>query len=168
MRSDLDNRAYYLVFFEALHILVLLLTSNENVHVEVFVTLRDHEIKDWNDISWVVNNLAVQALIKLEDVIAINFKYVLVESTNFLQLLHVVALLDVLFFVFLLVIILFYLFKVVDEIFEFRLNVTSVDVSSPDDLSGRTRLISIKVVDDSSRGGVILIVDNGLIASWVE
>ena len=157
-----------LIFFEALHVLVLLLTSNENVHVKVFVAIRDHEIKDWNDIGWIINNLAVQTLIELEDVIAVNFEYILVEFTDLLQLLHVVALLDVLFFVFLLVIIFFYLFKVVDEIFEFRLNVTSVDVSSPDDLSGRTRLISIKVVDDSSRGGVILIVDNGLIASWVE
>ena len=81
---DLDNCTQILILFEALHVLVLLLTSNENVHVKVFVAISDHEIKDWNDIGWIIDNLAVQALIKLEDVIAVNFENILVEFTNFL------------------------------------------------------------------------------------
>ena len=118
VRSDLDDRIHVLILFEAMHVLVLLLTSGENVHVELFVGFRDDEIKDWNDISWVINNLAVQALIKLEDVITVNFEYALVKFTDFFQLLHVVAFLDVLLII-LLVIVFSDLFKVVDEIFEF-------------------------------------------------
>ena len=118
VRPNLDDRIHVLILFEALHVLVLLLTSDENVHVELFVGFRDDEIKDWNDISWVIDNLAVQALIKLEDVITVHFEYALVKFTNFFQLLHVVAFLDVLLII-LLVIVFSDLFKVVDEIFEF-------------------------------------------------
>lgn len=134
VRPDLDDCVQVLILFE-LHILIFLLATNENVHVELFVNLCNNEIEDWDDIGWVIYNLAVQTLIELEDMIAVNLQHILVEFTDFLQFLHIEALLDVLGVVLLFIIILSNLLKVVDEVFEFHLNIASVDVGPPDNLS---------------------------------
>ena len=80
---DLNDCVHVLIFVETLHILVFLFTSRNIVHVELFENLGHNKIEDWNNIGRIVDNLAVQSLIELEDMIAIDFKHIQVEYTDF-------------------------------------------------------------------------------------
>ena len=99
--------------------------------------MSDHKIEDWNDIRGVVFDLAVQALVKLENVITVDVKNTFINISDFLELLDVVGSLTESFIVHVFIIfVVFDLLKVVYEILQLHLDFICVDIGSPDDLSG--------------------------------
>ena len=84
---DLDNLVEFGVFIHELilHRLVAL-AQCVDVEAKIPVGLRDHQIKDRNHICWVVDNLAVQALVILVNVIAVHLQDILVKLSNLLKL----------------------------------------------------------------------------------
>ena len=151
MRSNLDNLIELIVIFHEfiVHVLVFTLCKSVNVQTEISVGLCYHQIEYWNHISGIVYNLAVQTLVKLENVIAVYFEYILVELPYFFQFGHVVALSDVLLVTFVITI-LVDLLKVVNEVFQLHLDIICVDVCPPDYLSVRTILSTCHVVQQGS------------------
>ena len=63
---------------------VLLILPANVVHIQLFVDLRDDQIKDRDDVGRIVLNLLVKVLIKLEDVIAVNVQHISIKFTHFL------------------------------------------------------------------------------------
>jgi len=139
VRSDLDDGFSHVRVLE-LHLLVFLVTSRHNFHADILVALGHDKIEDWNDVGGVVDDLAVQTLVELEDVVAINLEHADVELSDLLDLLHVVAADQSV--VGNLVVILPDFFEVVDEVFEFHRDVTRVYVRAPDDLGVRAHFIA--------------------------
>jgi len=122
------------------HVSILVVLTSNVVHVEFLVNLRDHQIKDWDDVRRVVLDLPVKHLIELEHMVAVNVKDVSIKLAHISQFLNVVWCFLELLVIFIVVIIL-YLLKVVDEVFEFHLDLICVDVGSPEDLRVRAGLI---------------------------
>lgn len=86
MWSDLDDLVEFSVFIHKLVIhLLITLSQSVDIEAEISVGLRDHEIEDWNNICWVVNNLAVQAWVICEDVVTVHLKYILVNLPDLVQ-----------------------------------------------------------------------------------
>lgn len=102
------------------------------VHEHFLTYCRHNEIKDWNNVSWVVYNLSVQRWIELEYVLTVDVQNQLFNFTHFLKLLQVEWLCRVLSFI-IGVIALFY--ESVDEVFDFHLHFISIDVCTPEHLS---------------------------------
>lgn len=73
----------HLVIVHVIVSILFILTANV-VHIKLFVNLCDDQVKDRDDIRWIVLNLLVKVLIKLEDVIAVDIQHVAVKFTNFL------------------------------------------------------------------------------------
>ena len=151
MWSNLDNLIELIVIFHEfiVHVLVFTLCKSVNVQTEISVGLCYHQIEYWNHISGIVYNLAVQTLVKLENVIAVYFEYILVELPYFFQFGHVVALSDVLLVIFVVIVLSDFL-KVVNEVFQLHLDIICVDVCPPDYLSVRTILSTCHVVQQGS------------------
>ena len=139
VRSNLDDLVVEFVISHELIGIVLSLTADV-VHIKLLVDLGHHKIENGNDVRGVVLNLAVKHLIVLEDVIAVNVEDVSVEFTHFLQLLDVVGCFLELLVVFVIVVVLD-LLKVVDEVFEFHLDIAGVDVGAPEDLGVGAHLV---------------------------
>lgn len=114
----------------------------DTINIKLFENLRNDKIENGNDVSWVVFNLAVQALIESVDVVHVNIE------DNFFSFFHLLHFFDVkrssgvLVIVVSVIIIVFHLNKVVDKVFEFDLDFSSVDVSSPQHLSRSGMLLS--------------------------
>ena len=140
VRSNLnDVLATKLIVIHIVVSFLVILTANI-VHIELLVDLSHHQIEDWDNISGVILNLSVKHLVKLKDVVAVDVEDVAIKVTHFLQLLDVVwSPLELL--VIIIIVIILYLLKVVNEVFEFHLNITSVNISSPEDLCVRAHLI---------------------------
>jgi hypothetical protein len=137
---------------------ILLVLPAYVVHVELLVDLGDHQIEDRDDVCWVVLDLPIKHLVKLENVIAIDIEHVGVHLTDFFQTLDVVWGLLVLLVVIIITVILD-LLKVVNEVFEFHLDVIRVDVCAPKNLCVRAHLMSplkLSVVHHACRGGLII------------
>lgn len=99
--------------------------------------------------------MAVESLIILENMVAVDLENSVFHLLNFLKLLHVVGLLVKVVIVSLLFIfIVLHFHKRLDEVFEFTLDFRSINVSSPDNLSGRTHFVgsSQLVVKETSAG----------------
>ena len=101
--------------------------------------LHSHEIKDWDDICWIVFQLLVERLVELKDMAAIYIKGVLLGLSYLFEQIDVVRLLvHVLIFSVLAVHV---MVVVLDdrergqEVFQLRLEVGGVDVCSPQNLS---------------------------------
>ena len=167
MRPYLNDLVEFSIFIHKLIIHVLVFTFAKSVHVEgkISVRLGHHEIKDWNDICWVVNNLAVQLLIKLEDVITVNFKHILVKLPNLLQFSHIIAP-SLVNLVVILVIIVQNLLKVADKVLQLHLDIVCVDVCPPNDLSVGTVFSTSHVIQKCSIR--LLLSCIRLIAIWIE
>ena len=163
----LNDLIEFSIFIHKLVIHVLIFTFCKSVHVEgeISVRLSYHEIKDWNDICWIVNNLAVQCRIKLVDVITVNFEHILVKLSNLFQFCHVIALSDVLLIV-IVVIIVPYLLKVVDKVLQLHLDIVCVDVCPPNYLGMRAVFSTSHVIQ--KRSIRLLLSCIRLIAIWIE
>ena len=148
-----------------IHVLVFAFCKSVHVECEISVRLGYHEIKDWNDICWIVNNLAVQCWIKLVDVITVNLEHVLVKLPYLLQFCHVIALSDVLLIV-IVVIIVPDLLKVVDKVLQLHLDIVCVDVCPPNYLGMRTVFSTSHVIQKCSIR--LLLSCIRLIAIWIE
>ena len=138
VRANLDD----LIVAELIivHVVIILLVLSTNVvHVKLLKDLRYDEIENGDDIRRVVLDLSVKHLIELEDVVAIDVEHVSIQLSHFLQLLDVVWSLLILLVVLIIVIILD-LLKVVDEVFEFHLDIACVDVRAPENLGMRAHL----------------------------
>jgi hypothetical protein len=68
-----------------IHHLVILTSIQE----QLFITLRDYQIKNRNNISWVVLNLSVELLIIGVNMTTINIKYIRFCFFNLLQLFYI-------------------------------------------------------------------------------
>lgn len=137
--SHLDDLVVEFVVTHELVSIVLGLTTDV-VHIELLVDLGHHEIENGNDIRRVVLNLAVKHLIILKDMVTVDVQHISVEFAHFLQFLDVVrGFLELLVVV--VIVVVLDLFKVVDEVFEFHLNIAGVDVGAPEDLGVRAHLI---------------------------
>ena len=73
----------HLVIVHVVVCILFILPANV-VHIQLFVDLRDDQIKDRDDVGRIVLNLLVKVLIKLEDVIAVNVKHISIEFAHFL------------------------------------------------------------------------------------
>ena len=167
VRPHLNDLVEFSIFIHKLIIHVLVFSFSESVHVEgkISVRLGHHEIKDWNDICWIVNNLAVQLLIKLEDVITVNFEHILVKLPNLLQFPHIIAPT----FVDLIVIVVFNvqnLLKVADKVLQLHLDIVCVDVCPPNYLGVRAIFSTSHVIQKCSIR--LLVSCIRLIAIWIE
>jgi len=91
------------------------LLATKLVHVQFLVDLRDNEIKDRNQVRWVVFNLAVELWVIRVDVAAVNVEHLKFHGTHFLQFFDVKWHLCKLIVAFILVN-LFHFNKVVDEL----------------------------------------------------
>ena len=133
--------------FIKLHVLVAIstLSSSTNiVHVKFFEDLSHNQIEDGDDICWVVFNLAVQSLIELEEMVTVDIEDIKVKIPDLLQLLNIVRGLAECFIIHVIVIIIVLdLLKVVDKVLELGLNITGVNIGSPNDLGCRAHLISL-------------------------
>lgn len=134
VRSHLDDMIVAVLVVVHVEVVVLVVGTTPNVvHVELFVDLRHDEIEDGNDVGGVVLNLPVQHLIELENMVAINVEHSRVQFPHLLQSHDVVGgFLELL--VVLVVAVVPDLLKVVDEVFEFHLHIVSIDVGTPEDL----------------------------------
>ena len=160
VRADLDDLivAVLIVVHVVVCVVISSLAAANVVHVQLFVDLGDHQIEDGDNVGRVVLNLAVERLIELEDVIAIDVKNVAIEFAHLAQLLDVVGRALVLLVVIVIVVVLD-LLKVVDEVFDFHLDLVCVDVCAPQHLCMGTHLIctcKLVLVEHTSRGGLIV------------
>lgn len=122
------------------HVSILVVLASDVVHVKFFVDLRDHQIEDWDDVRGVVLDLPVKHLIELEHMVAVDVEDVSIKLAHISQFLNVVrSLLELL--IILVIVIILDLLKVVDEVFEFHLDLICVDVGAPEDLRVRAGLI---------------------------
>jgi len=92
--------------------------------------LRDNQVEDWDQVSWVLDNLPVKALVKLEHVIAVNVKNLFFEFAHFLQFFDVKGSTSVL----LVIVVVLDFNESVDEVLKAGGNVARVDVCAPDHL----------------------------------
>jgi len=122
------------------HVSILVVLTADVVHVKFFVDLRDHQIEDWDNVGGVVLNLPVKHLIELEHMVTVDVKDISIKFAHISQFLNVVGGVFELLVIVVFVIILD-LLKVVDEVFEFHLDLICVDVGSPEDLRVRAGLI---------------------------
>ena len=63
---------------------ILFILPANVVHIKLFINLCDDQIKDRDDVGWIVLDLLVEVLIKLEDVIAVNVQHVSIKLSHFL------------------------------------------------------------------------------------
>lgn len=174
VRANLDD----LIVAELIvvHVVVSVVALSANVvHVELFKNLCHNKIENGDDIGGVVLDLSVKHLIELEDMVAVDIEHVAIQLTHFLQLLDVVGSFLILLIVLIIVIILD-LLKVVDEVFEFHLDIACVNVRAPKHLGMRThfrvwstlqKLLTLIVHHASARGFVVGELDL-LSARWVK
>ena len=141
VRSDLDDLLVAELIIVHVVVGFLVVLPANVVHVELFVYLSDDEIEDRDNVGWVVLDLPVEHLVEGEDMVTIDVEDVAVEFPHLLQLLDVVGSLLELLVVFVIIVV-FDLFKVVDEVFEFHLDITGIDVCAPKYLGMRTHFIS--------------------------
>lgn len=130
VRTHLDDLIITELVIVHIVVSILVILSANVVHVQFFEDLRDDQIENGDDVCWVVLNLLIEHLIKLEDVVTINFKHVAIELSDFLELLDVVGSFLILLVV-LTVIVILDLLKVVDEILELHLDFRGIDISTP-------------------------------------
>ena len=158
VRSYLDQVVIlHLVIVHVVVRILLILPANV-VHIQLFVDLRDDQIKDRDDVGWIVLDLLVKVLIKLEDVIAVNVQHVSIEFAHFFKLLDVVRC-PLILLIIIIVIVVLDLLKVVDKVLEFHLHITSVDVCTPEDLRVRAHFIGARhlaLIEHARRRGLII------------
>lgn len=158
--ADLDDLivAVLIVVHVVVRVMIGSLATANVVHVQLFVDLGDHQIEDGDNVGWVVLNLAVKSLIKLEYVVAIDVKDVAIELAYLAQLLDVVWCTLILLII-IVIIVVPDLLKVVDEVFDFHLDLVSVDICAPQNLGMGTHLIctcKLVLVEHTSRRGLIV------------
>lgn len=136
---DLDEDIFLL--FVSNHLL-----TAQVVHVEFLVDLRDHQIEDWDQVSGVVLDLAVELWVVLVNVRAVDVEDLELQVTHFLQLLDVVGQLGELAVVAILVDLSFFN-EVVDELLEFLLDEVCLNVRAPEHLRVRSHLATLNVVE---------------------
>lgn len=167
--SDLnDMLAAKLVVIHVVVSLLVILPANI-VHVELLIDLGDHQIENGDNVGRVVLNLPVEHLVELEHMIAVYVKDISIKFAYFLQLLDVVGSLLELLVIFIVVIVLD-LFKVVDKVFEFHLNIASVDIGAPENLSMGAHLVGalkLALVHHARRRGFV-INELNLCTLWIE
>ena len=132
--ADEHFNTFFVVFR---HFLLILHVVDE----KLLVDLGGDKIEDWDDVSGVVYNLAVKCLVKLEDVIAVNFEDWRLHLAHFFELLNILGGLCVSIIV-VFIFVLFVLDESINEIFEFGLDLICVDISSPEDLGVRAHVCS--------------------------
>ena len=84
VRSYLDQVVILHLIIVHVVVRILFILPANVVHIELFVNLCDDQIKDRDDVGWIILNLLVKMLIKLEDVIAVNVQHVSIQLSHFL------------------------------------------------------------------------------------
>ena len=130
VRAHLDDLVVAKLVIVHIVVSIVLVLPTDVVHVELLEHLRDHQIEDRDDIRRVVLNLPVQHLIELEHMVTVDLQDVAIELAHLLELLDVVGRFLILLIVLIIVVVLD-LLKVVDEVFEFHLDLGSVDICAP-------------------------------------
>lgn len=158
MGTHLDNVIITELVIVHVVVSILLVLPANVVHVELLVDLGDHQIEDRDDVSGVVFDLPIEHLVELEYVVAVNIEHICVHLTDFFETLDVVWGFLVLLVVIIIAVILD-LLKVVNEVFEFHLDIVSVDVCAPQNLCVRAHFVStleLAVIHHSCRGGLVI------------
>ena len=124
----------------ALSIIVLIIVDNI-----LLINLDCYEIKNWNDICWVVFELSIQRSVELENVVAVDVQGVLLRFRDLLKQSDVVRLLIEISILLHIQVLIFVVDNGVSgqEFFEFGLKVIGVDVGSPEDLSVAAHLVAV-------------------------
>jgi len=130
VRAHLDDLVITELIVVHVVVSILVVLSTDVVHVQLFEDLRDDQIENGDNVGWVILDLPVKHLIKLEHMVTINFEHVAVELSDFLELLDIVGSLLILLII-LIIIVVLDLLKVVDEILELHLDLRGIDISSP-------------------------------------
>ena len=139
MRTHLNNLVISELIIVHVEISVLVVwpaCAADIVHVELFEDLGDDEIENGNDVRRVVLDLTIKHLIKLEHMVTVDLEDITVELADFLEFLDVVWGFLILLIVIFIIIILD-LLKVVDEVFEFHLDLRGIDIRTPEHHSVR-------------------------------
>jgi hypothetical protein len=70
-----------------LHVDICIWTSHtyHSVQIAFLVTLGNDQVKDWNDVSWVVFKLAIKHLVELVQMVTIYFESVFFEFLKLLE-----------------------------------------------------------------------------------
>ena len=84
VRSNLDQVVILHLIIVHVVVRILFILPANVVHIKLFINLCDDQIKDRDDVGWIVLDLLVEVLIKLEDVIAVNVQHVSIKLSHFL------------------------------------------------------------------------------------
>jgi len=129
-----------------------ILSHASHVVVEVLLeNLESDQIKDWNNIGWVILQLSVKSCIELEKMITIDGEDVLLSLANFLKGLDVMWGLVELIISVHVDIVVGSSGECSQELLQALLEVVGVDVGSPQNLSVRGELATSAHVQGSSR-----------------
>lgn len=84
---DLNDSIWLLLIVLILHVDICIWTSHtyHSVQIAFLVTLGNDQVKDWNDVSWVVFKLAIKHLVELVQMVTIYFESVFFEFLKLLE-----------------------------------------------------------------------------------
>ena len=124
----------------ALSIIVLIIVDNI-----LLINLHSDEIKNRNDISWIIFQLSIQRSVELENVVAVDIQGVFLGFRDLLKQGDVVRLLIEISILLHIQVLIFVVDNGVSgqEFFEFGLKVIGVDVGSPKDLGVAAHLVAV-------------------------
>lgn len=144
-RSYLDDLLVLVCFWHVrvLSIVVFVLIVVNDVFL---VNLHGNQIKNWNDVCWVILKLSIQRSVELENVITVNIQSVLFSLGNLFEEGDVVRLLIKISIILHSIQVLVFIIdngESSQEFFEFGLEIVGIYIGAPEDLSVTAHLISV-------------------------